>query len=101
LIYNAIRHTQQGGLKIEVKIEKEKGEVIIGITDSGSGIAEADLPFIFDRFYRGSKSRGSSSGESGLGLAICKEIVEYHGGRIWVESELGKGSTFTFSLPLT
>lgn len=99
LIYNAIRHTEQGGLKIEVKIEK--GEVLIGICDSGSGICERDLPFIFDRFYRGSKSRGSSSGESGLGLSISKEIVEYHGGRIWVESELGKGSIFTFTLPLT
>jgi histidine kinase len=91
---------QQSYAKYEyVKLEKE--EVLIGICDSGSGICEADLPFVFDRFFRGSKSRDSSTGESGLGLSICKEIVEYHGGRIGVESVSGKGSIFTFSLPLT
>jgi signal transduction histidine kinase len=67
------------------------------VSDNGSGIAPENLPFIFDRFYRADKSR-QSNGESGLGLAIAKTIVEAQGGKIWAESELGKGSVFTVEL---
>jgi len=69
------------------------------VTDTGIGISTEDLPHIFDRFYRVDRSRARITGGSGLGLAIVKQLVEAHGGRVRVESELGKGSKFTFSLP--
>ncbi|MGE5551578.1 MAG: ATP-binding protein, partial [Bacteroidota bacterium] len=68
--------------------------------DLGCGIAPADLPHIFERYYRAAEVRDLEEG-SGLGLYIGKGLVEAHGGRIWVESELGKGSTFSFALPVT
>jgi len=101
LIENAMRHTPAGG-EIHVRAGVEKGAVVIAVSDSGSGIPPEDLPHIFDRFYRGEKSRsreGYSSGGAGLGLAIAKGIIEAHGGRIWVESELGRGTVMQFSLP--
>ncbi len=67
--------------------------------DNGQGIASEDLPFIFNRFYRGDKARVDDQGESGLGLAIAKAILEAHGGEIGVESELGQGTTFRIFLP--
>jgi len=70
------------------------------VTDNGSGISEADLPHIFERFYRGEKSRSRDYGGAGLGLVICKQIIEAHGGRIWAESFHGKGSVFYFTLPV-
>ena len=76
------------------------GEMIqIDIADTGQGIAEEDLEKVFDRFYRGEKSRSREHGGAGLGLAIAKGIVEAHGGRIWVESALGAGSRFSFCIP--
>ena len=68
------------------------------VQDSGAGIAAEELPFVFERFYRGDRSR-SDSGESGLGLAIARSIVEAHGGRITVESTPGAGTTFTMTIP--
>lgn len=67
--------------------------------DTGIGIAPNDLPHVFERFYRGEKSRSRASGGSGLGLAIAKGIIEAHGGRIWAEGALGQGAVFTFTLP--
>jgi len=74
--------------------------VVVSISDTGVGISEEDLPRIFDRFYRVDKVRSPSEGGSGLGLAICKQIAEAHGGKIEVQSEVGRGSTFSVFLPL-
>ncbi len=103
LIGNALRHTPQGGA-VEVRAFPSDGEVCVTVTDTGPGIAPADLPHIFERFYRGEKSRSRASGGAGLGLAIAKGIVEAHGGRIWVENAphaaaAREGAQFTLSLP--
>ncbi|WP_166244999.1 protein kinase domain-containing protein [Paenibacillus turpanensis] len=101
LVFNALRYTPAGGeLHVHISKEADCKQLLIKISDTGAGIAEHDVPFVFDRFYRGSKARSSSDGGSGLGLAIAKEIIELHDGQIWVESELEKGSTFYFTLPL-
>ncbi len=97
LIANAIRHTPSGG-EISLSGEAAEGQVQLRVQDNGSGIAPQDIPYIFDRFYRGDKSR-QQNGESGLGLAITKSIVEIHQGAISVESQPGKGATFTIILP--
>lgn len=73
---------------------------VVAVSDSGIGISQEDLPHIFDRFYRVDKARSPSKGGSGLGLAICKQIAEGHRGRIEVQSEFGRGSTFSVFLPL-
>ncbi|MGG1516171.1 AAA family ATPase [Paenibacillus oryzisoli] len=100
IIYNAIKFSPSGGfIDVRVEIRDEPCEILIRVTDTGVGISEEDLPHIFERFYKVSKSR-SNSGGSGLGLAIAKEIVQYHGGQIWAESRLGKGCSISFSLPL-
>lgn len=99
LITNAIRHTHEGG-KIFVSAALDHNEAVIKVADSGEGIPENELDFLFDRFYRVDPSRQSSSGESGLGLSIVKALIEAHGGRVSVQSEVGKGTTFTFSLPV-
>ena len=76
------------------------GRAIVAVADTGTGIPAEDLPMVFDRFYRVDPSRNRSTGGAGLGLTICKQLVEAHGGTIRAESEQGKGSTFTFELPL-
>jgi signal transduction histidine kinase len=98
LISNALRHTHLGG-SVQVIAERMDGSVRVKVVDSGEGIAAQDLPYIFDRFYRGEKSRSRATGGAGLGLAIARSIVESHGGDIKVESSIGKGSTFYFTLP--
>jgi len=98
LIDNAIKYTPSGG-KVEVKVEDTEKAVKVSVKDTGIGIAKEDLPRIFERFYRGEKSRNLSLGGIGLGLSIVKHIVEAHGGKVGVESEIGKGSTFYFTLP--
>jgi len=72
---------------------------VVEVADSGEGIAPEDLPWIFDRFYRGEKSRSRATGGAGLGLAIARGIVEAHGGRIWAESAQGRGARIRFTLP--
>jgi signal transduction histidine kinase len=99
LLSNAIAYTPAGG-QITVRALKEGDEIIVSIQDSGIGIVPEKLPYIFERFYRADPSRSRATGGSGLGLAIVKQLVEAHGGRIAVESEVGKGTKFSFSLPL-
>lgn len=98
LVGNAIRYTPEGG-EIYVRAWVEQGQVFLQVKDTGVGIPAADLPHIFEKFYRASNVVEMVSG-SGLGLAIVKSIVENHDGRIWVDSEEGKGSTFTVVLPV-
>ena len=95
LIGNAIKFTKPGGY-ITLAAEASTGEVVFSVADTGSGIAESDLPHVFDRFWQA--SRGAHRG-AGLGLAIVKGIVEAHGGRIWVRSTSGQGTTFFFTIP--
>ena len=99
LIYNAIKYTPPGG-KISVSCTAHGGnQVLIAVSDTGNGILEADLPHVFERFYRGSHSAVYSKQGGGLGLAISKEIIIKHNGRITVESEPGRGTTFQIFLP--
>lgn len=99
IIDNAVSQLEEGG-RVEIVAEEEGGEVKVKIADNGPGIPPSDIPHIFERFYRVDKSRSKSTGGAGLGLTIAKEIVEAHGGEISVESEEGKGTTFTINLPL-
>ena len=99
LLDNAIEHTGKGG-KITVTASEQNEMVAISVTDTGEGIPAEDLPLIFERFYRVDKSRARTTGGSGLGLTIAKRLVEAHGGTITVTSEVGKGSCFTFTLPI-
>ena len=98
LLDNAMAHTGRDG-KITVTARARDNMVAIDVTDTGEGIPAKDLPFVFERFYRVDKSRARKTGGSGLGLTIAKRLVEAHGGTIIVKSRVGKGSTFTFTLP--
>jgi len=101
LLSNALRHTPAGGV-IEVIAQPQEGGLLFSVLDSGPGISAADLPHIFDRFYRGDSSRSRGTGGSGLGLAIARQLVEAHHGRIWAESPppgQEQGSVFHVWLP--
>ncbi len=98
LLTNALRHTPPGGT-IEIRASAVAGDVLVEVRDTGEGIGAEDLPHVFDRFYRGEKSRSRSSGGAGLGLAIAKGIVEAHGGTIAVSSGAGECTRFLFRLP--
>jgi signal transduction histidine kinase len=98
LLGNAIRYTQSG--IITVTAWRKNQLVWMAIADTGIGISPEDLPYVFERFWRAERSRSSYSGGSGIGLAITRRLVELQGGKIEVESELGQGSTFRFSLPI-
>ncbi len=101
LVVNALRHTPAGGT-IQMETYPQTDTVFIEVSDSGEGIPEADLPFIFDRFWRGDRARSHLAGEGGgLGLAIVKQLVEVHNGRISVSSQPQQGTTFTIMLPKT
>jgi signal transduction histidine kinase len=99
LVTNALRYTPSGG-QITLSASWQGGAVALAVGDTGAGIAPDALPHIFDRFYRGDRARSQESDESGLGLAIAKAITEAHGGRIEVESKIGRGTTFTVLLPV-
>jgi two-component system phosphate regulon sensor histidine kinase PhoR len=99
LIENALKYGK-GGKRIRVGARLLEHEVEFGVQDFGPGIASEHLDRIFERFYRIDKARSRESGGTGLGLAIVKHIVLAHGGRIWAESELGRGAAFRFTLPL-
>jgi len=100
LLDNAIKYTPEGGRVTISAIEKDQREIQFSIEDNGIGIPREDIPRIFERFYRVDKGRSQDLGGTGLGLSIVKHLVQAHGGRVWVESQLGKGSTFYFTLPL-
>lgn len=100
LLENAVAHTGEKG-KITTSARQVENRVSISVADTGEGIPAEDLPFIFERFYRVDKSRTRATGGSGLGLTIVKRLVEAQGGTIEVTSEEGKGSTFTFTLPVS
>jgi len=99
LLTNAIHYNKPNG-EITITTGTEAGNVFVSVSDTGVGISPQDLPLIFDRFYRADKSRSRVEGRSGLGLAICKAIVEADGGSIDVISNLGQGTTFTVRLPI-
>lgn len=98
LVDNAIKFNRPGG-RIEVLSERREGSSVIHVRDSGTGISKADLPRVFERFFRADRSRSREAGGSGLGLAIVKHLARAHGGTITVESEQMKGSTFSVELP--
>ncbi len=98
LLSNAVKFTEQG--RITCQVENNQEEIIISISDQGIGIAQEDLPLVFEKFKQVGDTLTDKPKGTGLGLSICRQIVEYHGGTIWVTSELGKGSTFSFTLPL-
>ena len=98
LVSNALRYVQDSG-RIRVGAVSVNGFVEMSVSDNGAGISDEDLPHLFERFYRVDAARSRSAGGSGLGLAIAKELVEAHGGTIRVESTLGEGSRFSFSIP--
>ncbi len=97
LIGNALRHTVKG--RVSVRVRRSSQGVEVTVSDTGEGIREQDIQHIFERFYRGEKSRNRGTGGAGLGLAIARGIVRAHGGEIKVESEIGKGTQFTFHIP--
>lgn len=123
LIDNALRHTpaggcvtlravlkdEGGGVRDEPSVERDDhhagfiqhpaSSILFEVCDTGAGIAPEDLPYVFDRFYRGEKSRSRATGGAGLGLAIARGIVEAHGGQIWIESARGAGTAVRFTLP--
>ncbi|ADQ05931.1 integral membrane sensor signal transduction histidine kinase [Caldicellulosiruptor hydrothermalis 108] len=99
LIDNAIKFTLKGGA-IKIQLYKKETYAIVTISDTGIGISEQDLPRIFERFFKADKSRNRAVSGSGLGLSIVKKIVELHNGKIFVNSQLGKGTEFIIQLPL-
>lgn len=99
LVDNAIKYTPAGG-KVNVTAEMQGDMALVRVADTGIGIMLQDLPRLFERFYRADKARSRQSGGTGLGLSIVKHIVETHGGKVTVESEFGRGSVFSFTLPL-
>ncbi len=101
LVDNAIKYSPKGG-KVKVSAKREGGSVLLAVSDQGIGISNADKARLFQQFGRlETPVEGTSIKGVGLGLVVCKRLVEAHGGRIWVESEIGKGSTFYFTLPLS
>lgn len=100
LFSNAVKYTDKGG-EVKVNVIGKKDKVVVIIKDNGIGIPDEDLPYIFERFYRADKSRSRESGGTGIGLTITKELVKAHGGEIAVDSNLGEGTEFTITFPLS
>ncbi len=98
LVGNAIKFTDQG--EVSVRVSASEGAFQVAVADTGIGISEADQAEILDEFYQADSSSTRAHGGTGLGLAIAKRMVELHGGRLWIESALSEGSTFSFSLPV-
>ena len=99
LVENAIKYTPEGG-EVTVHVQTSPSALTFAVEDSGIGIQEEDLPRLFEKFYRGTHREALAQRGTGLGLAIVKSIAERHGGKVWVESELGKGSVFHLQIPL-
>jgi two-component system, OmpR family, phosphate regulon sensor histidine kinase PhoR len=98
LVENAVIYTEPRG-KVTVRVEPDKDQMVFSVSDTGIGIAPVDIPRIFEKFYRGGQKEAKKRQGTGLGLAIVKSIAERHKGRVWVESQLGKGSTFYMEIP--
>ncbi len=98
LISNAVKFTQHGTITCRVK--QHNGRIMVSVIDTGMGIAAEDHARVFEKFAQAGDPHTGRSKGTGLGLPISKQIVEHHGGQIWLESELGKGSAFSFTLPL-
>lgn len=99
LLVNAIKYTEQG--MVSVGLTRRGGSAVVEVTDTGVGIPAKDLPRIFERFYRVDKARSRETGGTGLGLSIVRHVAEQHSGEVHARSELQRGSTFTFTIPLT
>jgi signal transduction histidine kinase len=99
LVENAIKYTPSRG-EVRVTCTVRQGRMIFVIRDNGIGIAPVDQPRLFEKFYRGGSREAKREHGTGLGLAIVKSIAERHGGQVWLESQLGKGSTFYLAIPL-
>ena len=99
LVKNAVQFSEPGG-NVTVKVEEEDGQIKVSVIDDGIGITSKDLPRVFERFFQAESHLTRRYGGMGLGLAVAKAMIEMHNGRIWVESEEGKGSTFIFLLPI-
>jgi signal transduction histidine kinase len=99
LVGNAIKFTDAG--EVSVAASSTDGAFLVAVRDTGSGISETDQGKIFDEFQQADSSSIRRKGGTGLGLSIAKRIIELHGGSIWVESKLGEGSTFSFTLPIS
>jgi len=100
LVNNALRYTPEHG-HVTIAAEQMNGDICVHVADTGRGIPQEALETIFEKFVQVKKATESTPGSVGLGLAITKEVVEAHGGKIWVDSQVGKGSTFTFTIPVT
>jgi signal transduction histidine kinase len=99
LVENAIKYTDSGG-KVRVGVSSKQERIVFEVSDNGIGIAPVDQPRLFEKFFRAAQPAGKTERGTGLGLAIVKSIAERHGGQVWVESQLGKGSTFFLVLPV-
>lgn len=99
LVENAIKYTPNGG-QVQARVRMETTDIIFEVQDDGIGVSPSDLPRLFEKFYRGKQRDARAQHGSGLGLAIVRSIAERHGGRVWVDSELGKGSVFSLQIPL-
>ena len=99
LLHNAVKFSPDGG-RIVVGVSEQPGEIRVWVRDPGIGVPRGDLARIFERFYKVDRARVRGRGGTGLGLSIARHVVESHGGRIWVESDEGSGSTFIFTVPL-
>ncbi|WP_147802547.1 cell wall metabolism sensor histidine kinase WalK [Alkalicoccus halolimnae] len=98
IVSNSVKYSPEGGtINVSLKVEKER--IVVSVKDEGVGIPKENIEHVFDRFYRVDKARARNLGGTGLGLAIAREIATAHGGNIWVSSDWGKGTTFSFSLP--
>jgi signal transduction histidine kinase len=98
LVGNAIKFTEEGEVRVDVTASNET--FLVSVSDTGPGLSEADHKRIFKEFHQADSSSTREKDGTGLGLSIAKRIIEMHGGRIWVDSSLGKGSTFRFTLPV-
>jgi signal transduction histidine kinase len=98
LLWNAIKFTPQGG-RVVISAKSQESDILIEVADTGAGIHKEHQDKIFEKFFQSDHALGAETGGAGIGLAIVKEIIDGHNGKIWVESEIGKGSTFAFTLP--